>query len=510
MQAARMSFEEEVIKLRAECKLLRIKNSNVEKKNTVLTSKVEQLKKDYGELKTKYQSLEQDYQQLLTNNQQQVKQIESLNLIVEELRVMVFGKKRKKKMSQNDGSSSNTNNSQDSKERKSANRSKDSYRRSAPKEEEVSETFIHLLASCPDCGTALTTIKQVIRYVEDLPNLEILHQLLKRVEKHIIETGFCPNCGKRKTVFPILPQICTLGESVKKFICYLNIVMRLSLEQISCLLQDTAKLSVSDGEIVTILDEQAKKLTPENERIAQRIRAAPGRHYDESGWRVQKEGLGNYAWITRSTETEDTIFLLGVSRGKGNAEKLRGEVDNQVGITDDYSVYDHLFARHQLCLAHPNRKLRDLAESKVLSGGKIAVCTKAYEAFSELYEDLELTLATEYQKEYWLQKRGEYIRRLKEIVVVTDQDPEKLKKVKRSLNDNSEKYFTCLFQPGIPCDNNKAERGFRHLVLKRKSSYGSKTQKGADTTSILSSTLLSCWWKKPDNFFVAYNQMLAP
>lgn len=59
-------------------------------------------------------------------------------------------------------------------------------------------------------------------------------------------------------------------------------------------------------------------------------------------------------------------------------------------------------------------------------------------------------------------------------------------------------------------DNNKAERGLRHIVLKRKASCGSKTQKGADTMSILCSTLLSCWWSKPENFFTAYEQMLNP
>ena len=33
MQAAHMTFEEEVVKLRAECKSLRIENTNLKKKN---------------------------------------------------------------------------------------------------------------------------------------------------------------------------------------------------------------------------------------------------------------------------------------------------------------------------------------------------------------------------------------------------------------------------------------------------------------------------------------------
>jgi hypothetical protein len=51
--------------------------------------------------------------------------------------------------------------------------------------------------------------------------------------------------------------------------------------------------------------------------------------------------------------------------------------------------------------------------------------------------------------------------------------------------------FICLEEKGIPMDNNKAKRALRLLVLKRKSSYGSKIQTGADKMSILYSVLLS-------------------
>lgn len=160
-------------------------------------------------------------------------------------------------------------------------------------------------------------------------------------------------------------------------------------------------------------------------------------------------------------------------------------------------------------MSHPQRKLRDLHEAKTLSLESRAACTKSYQAFSLLYADLEKTLATDYQKDVWLQKRVEFLQRIQALAVVTAGDPQKLRAIKDSLRENAEKYVTCLLQPGIPADNNKAERGLRHIVLKRKISYGSKSQKGADTMSILCSTLLSAWWNKPKNFFTAYEQMLS-
>lgn len=513
MEAANMTFQEETLRLRAECKNLRQENAHFKKSNEQLVLKTLRLEKENLVLKKENLLLKQQQLLLLQKQQHMEKEIESLKLIIEELRRMVFGKKKGNEGTDfsggTDTNATDTQQQQKSK-RKSAHRSQSSYRRCAPQDEAVTTTIAHPLTNCSDCGTLLISVKQIIRFVEDIANLTELSKLLKTIEKHIIGSGYCPNCKKRKVAAKVSPQVSILGENVKQFVCYLSIIMRLSFGQIRCFLKDTAEFAISDGEITACLDEQAKKLTAEKERLFVNVRGAPGRHYDETRWKVQKEGQGNYCWITRPTEGEETIFLMGRSRGKGNAEELQGDVDNQVGISDDYAAYDNLFSKHQLCMAHPKRKLRDLAEAKTLFPASNGACRKSYEAFSSLYTELEKTLASDYQEDTWLQKRAAYITKLKEIAIQTCHDPQKLKVIKQSLRQNVEKYFTCLLEPGIPADNNKAERGLRHVVLKRKISYGSKSQKGADTMSILCSTLLSAWWNKPNNFFIAYNQMLTP
>jgi len=512
MQAANMTFKEEALRSRVELKHLRQENARLKRANKQLHEKIARLEKENRELREENRLLKQEQKLLKETVQQQQKQIESLQLIVEELRGMVFGKKKKKADKKDDddtGGEGSADMGTEKKKRKPANRSAESYRRAKPSDEYITSVHEHPLTQCPDCGSMLVAIKTIIRYIEDIVDVRELHKFLKRVEKHLIGSGYCPTCKKRKVAKTINPQISVLGENVKQFIAYLTIIMRLSFEQVRYLLKDTAALAISDGEIVAALDEQSERLLSEKERLMQKMRAAPGRHYDETGWKVQKEGLGNYCWITRPTEGEDTIFLMGRSRGKAVAEELRGEKDEQVGISDDYAAYDNLFGKHQLCMSHPNRKLRDLTETKTLTGDRKAACVTSYEAFNQLYKELEKTLATDYDKATWLQKKEEYMKQLTTLAHTTIEDPQKLQAIKKSLTQNAESYFTCLEQPGIPADNNKAERGLRHIVLKRKISYGSKTQKGADTMSILSSTLLSCWWNKPKNFFVAYNQMLS-
>jgi hypothetical protein len=159
-------------------------------------------------------------------------------------------------------------------------------------------------------------------------------------------------------------------------------------------------------------------------------------------------------------------------------------------------------------MSHPQRKLRDLHESKKLSPERKSSCDKTFQAFSLLYQDLENTLHTPYNKKLWREKRRDYMKRLRRIAIVTPQDPEKLVRIKNGLMENAELHFTCLLKPGIPADNNKAERGVAQIVLKRDSCHGSKSDKGARTMGILFTTLLSAKWRKQDNFFEEYEKMV--
>lgn len=511
MEAAHMSFAQEVIKLRELCKDRGIEITNLNKRNYGLTKKVLELETENKKLHLENNELKKEQQALKQKQGEQEKALEGLRLIVEELRRMIFREKKPEKPDTGNAGQDGKNISEgeQKKERKKANRTAASYRRAIPPEESITDCIEHRLEVCPDCGRILTEIKHIIRYVEDLIDLTKIATVIKKIEKHIIWSGYCSSCKKRKIAAPINPQMSTLGEQIQWFIAYEIVIMQKSFSQVQSFLRDIANFVISDGEIVTSIGNQAKKLETEKERIIQKVRAAPGSHYDETIWNVQKEGQGNYCWIRRPTQGEEAIFLFGRSRGKGNAEELKGETDEQVGISDDYRVYKNMFTKHQLCMSHPQRKLRDLKNSGELTGERQKQCEQTYGEFSTLYKKLEATLATEYEKETWDKKKTEYIAELKSLAELTGKEPEKLKKIKAGLTRNAEKYFTCLDKPGIPADNNKAERGLRHVVLKRKKSYGSKTQKGADIMGILCTTLLSCWWNKPANFFVAYKQMLA-
>ena len=370
------------------------------------------------------------------------------------------------------------------------NRESFSYQRPIP--EKVTETKSHPVNECGYCHGAFKKKWTSVFFEEDLPL-----PVKKTVIKHFVEVGYCTVCKRQSSSIAVPSKKSVLGDNAKKYVCVLSIGNRLSHAQIREHLRYVFCLSVSTGEIGNILQTEADHLRPAYQTLKESVLNQTGTHYDETGWKVQKEEQGKFAWVAAGTDNNDTVFSLGRSRGKGNIEDIGC---GKVGISDDYGAYRNSFPKHQLCFAHPQRKLRDLAESGEIQEEKREYCKDTYLQFSKLYKTIRQSLGNNISP--YLKKRfQETFSQLSEPRAL---DPAPLAKIKVALRKNKERYFTFLNHPGIPVDNNKAERALRHLVIKRRTSFGSKTQRGAETTSILASVILSLKWNDPENWFQKY------
>jgi len=437
---------------------------------------------------------------------------EDLLLQFEELKEKIFGKKKDKDKKGKDDKDNKTGASGNSSKKP---RDKSSYRRPIPTEDEITDVEHHTFDStnncCPDCSTPLTDLKTFERYVEDILPLAEWYQALKKVIKKYITTGWCSCCQKRQQATPFSGNKVIFGKNIKQFISYATVMLRLSYEQISDFLNGTINLKLSDGEITNILAQQANILRPEFEKLKERIRGAPAAHYDETSWSIQQPSMqtkhtGHYCWaMTPVGDSTDTVFALGKSRGKGVAEELKSNTNpEQIGISDDYGVYVNLFKIHELCWSHPFRKFRDLKNTQYLTGSKKEHCKNVYEEFATLYKEVQKISTSPFNKEERLKEKERLMKIFENIAAPDKNDPTKMKRIKGTLLKRKECYFVCITHPNIPLDNNKAERALRHLVLKRKNCFGSKTDKGADTMSILYSVILSLWWKSKKEFFKEY------
>lgn len=433
-------------------------------------------------------------------------ELEKAFLLIEELQRMVFGK-GKKKRDNNDDDLHISGIGQIKADRKSS-----SYRRENPKNEDVTKEEFHSEENCPHCKNKLTKLKQLEFFTEDVLSPEQWFKVLKQITRKWITTGYCDACQKRVTPIEIPKQKVTLGENIRQLIVFQSTVQQLSYSQIIDFTEGILHLKLSQGEITNILESQANKLEPSYLAIQKDVQLAEAIHMDETGWKTVSGNQGNYVWVACNASNDDVLYSIGQSRGKGNIEKMLGKKYSGTGITDDYNAYKNSFeeGKHALCWAHPHRKIRDLKNSETLSEEKKKHCRKASEEFSMLYEKIrEVNIRPFVKKER--EKEALKLNKLFDrFIRPHPDDPEKLKQIKKRLAEQKDCYFVCLLEPNISPDNNKAERALRHLVIKRKKSFGSKTQKGADMLSIIYSVVMSLWRKSKQDFFGSYSQALMP
>ena len=332
--------------------------------------------------------------------------------------------------------------------------------------------------------------KTAIFYEED-----IQIPVKKTVRKHIVEKAYCSDCKRWQTAIPLPTAPVVFGSSIQKYIFYLNTLCRLSFSQIQELLKDVYQMHISQGEIVKILERESINLRPFYEQLKVKIRGEPGVCLDETGWKLLIDGSKSYSWVMSGIESQENVLLIGESRGGGNVEKLIGTDYDGFVVSDDFGAYRKL-DKHQLCFAHPIRKWRDLANSSELKEKQRLHCKEEYAKLCLLYDDLKNNRD--------INKYDEFAERLNELSIINPLDPQKLIRYKTTLKKNISKYLTCLSDSRIPLTNNQAERSLRHLVLKRKISFGSLTKRTAENLAVLMSSLMSLKQRYGGNFFEGY------
>ncbi|HBH45992.1 MAG: hypothetical protein A2445_00900 [Candidatus Jacksonbacteria bacterium RIFOXYC2_FULL_44_29] len=462
---------------------------------------ITRLKNENYELRKKVAVLEEENRLLKLK-------LEKAFLLIEELQRMVFGK-GKNKQDKNDKDDDHFTGSGQTKK---IDRDPASYRREDPKEEEVTNEEYHYKSNCPHCQAELTALKHLEFFTEDILPPAEWFKVLKRLTRHWITTGYCTNCLRRIAPVEIPKQKTTLGENVRQLIVFQFTVQQLSYSQIIDFSEGVLHLKLSQGEIANILESQAVKLEPGYLAIQESIRQAEAVHLDETGWPTLQGKQGNFDWAACGINTEDVLYSIGQSRGKGNVKRILGENFTGIGVTDDYGAYKNAFVagNHALCWSHPYRKIRDLKNSATLTVVKQEHCQKVAAEFRALYEKVRQINARPFVREEREKEAKELTKLFDKFIRPHPNDPEKLRQIKSRLTEQKEYYFVCLLKPNIPPDNNKAERALRHLVIKRKKSFGSKTQKGADILSIIYSVVMSFWRISKRNFFASYSQALKP
>lgn len=494
-----------------------------------------------------YKEEKENNSKLLEENRKKDEEIKRHKQTIEEYKRMIFSKKSNWKNSDNSCSNDCTddcecnkneednrinNNWKDSSKWNKKWRNKETYQKKIPNKNDITNRFEYKIWKCPECNNPLVNIQKYIRYVEDIDSRFLYWWTNKIIKEEIIWSWFCNKCRKNRSKKPISKIPVIYWENIRMFINFQISIMKLSHSDVVNFLRVMHGIEISDWEISNILEREAKILTPEYENIREKITSQKWVHFDETWWVVQQSNECKYAWGMTWTETRDVLLELWLSRWwwavkmlAQNVLENEKDIDNKtqdnpilkfVWISDNYWWYTNKFWVHQLCWAHPNRKLRDLTETKSLQKDELEKCIQTYDDFSKLYsvvrneiikEEMRIEKDKASTKEDREKLKSKLLKKLLKIAKVNRKDPQKLKTYKETLTKYADKYFVCILEPWIPADNNKAERMLRHIVLKRKISHGSISEKSAKYMSINFSVLLSIYWKSHLRFFDTYKML---
>ncbi len=351
--------------------------------------------------------------------------------------------------------------------------------RSVP--EQIDRTEEHRAACCPDCGGTLNRCEETrTRYTEDIPETK------PEVTEHIIHRDWCPKC-KKKVEAPVSAALpgAVVGNRVLVLSAWLHYCLSNTLSQIVDVFNFHLCFKVTPGGLLHMWRRLAEILQPWYEDIQRDALNSSVLNADETGWRV--DGKTHWLWCFASNDL--SYFLIDQSRGQPALLRFFIEEFEGTLVADFWGSYNAVACAHaQKCLVHLLRDLEHVERYKSPDKDWAAFAKKLRRLLGDA---IRLSRREgEHTPEAYASRRVCLSKRLDELNAVPWEDGQARRLVKR-LKRHHDELFTFLDQPGVPFENNLAERSIRPAVILRKNSYGNRSGKGADIQAVLMSVFFT-------------------
>ncbi len=223
----------------------------------------------------------------------------------------------------------------------------------------------------------------------------------------------------------------------------------------------------------------AEALFPWYEQIAQQARAGAVLHADETGWRV--DGQTHWLWCFYNDRT--CYYMIDASRGSEALHKFFTEAYQGTLVSDFWAAYDSVFADdYQKCLPHLLRELLKVDDYN--SDVEWADFSRQLKRLAR--DGMRLKKRKDFSPARYASRIKLIHRRLCKLADETYADGDAARLGSR-LSKYRDHLFTFLDTPGVPPDNNHAERQIRPAVIIRKNSLCNRSEQGAATQAILMS-----------------------
>lgn len=383
------------------------------------------------------------------------------------------------------------------------------------REQTPTQTIQHQIETCPDCGYGLSQAQLAgRRQVIELPPPQPVE-----VTEHQLYKSWCARCSQwHYPVLDLSTQVIGEGRSqsrmgvrIASLIAYLRTSLRMPVRLIREYLHIIHNLLISTGEIVDLLHRvaEAEEVKRAAQAIKERVRESQVVHGDETGWR--EAGQNGYIWLFCTPEGE-RYYEYDRSRAGAVAKRILGSDFKGTLVTDFYAAYNDFSCEHQRCWVHLLRDLHELKEAhKDDKGNESEVVVVWAKAVCKLYDTAQKCLRGEHGPgpPSQIEREGLYIELMEGVrelggryAAAKPHKKHPCHALCKRLLRHQDELFRFVLQPGLSADNNLAERSVRPVVVMRKVSGGSQSERGSRTRMKLAS-LFGTWRAKGLNPFTA-------
>jgi transposase len=343
------------------------------------------------------------------------------------------------------------------------------YRKLLPAEQ-VDQIIKHLPQRCENCQVC---------FDEHTPaTLGFRHQVAELPQRAVTITEHqsfictCACCGSSSSaVIPQEIRCSVTGPRLSAALCFLSAFVHGSRRAVEQVAGELLGCELSLGTISNREREMTAALQTAYDQVQAKVRQAPAKNVDETGWRR----AGRWLWVAATRDA--ALFHIDRGRNWHGLQNLLGELVQGTVCSDRHGTYDRLkLARRAICWAHLKRDFQrfvDRADASAWLGETGLDITQQLFRLWRRFKHGLITRATLRRRLTLLRHRMHNLlkRGLRCTVSKARYFCRNLKKVYGGL-------WTFARVAGIEPTNNHAERMLRHAVIWRKKCFGSHSPSG--------------------------------
>lgn len=336
------------------------------------------------------------------------------------------------------------------------------------------------LERCPDCGQ--DSLSELVTERQEHIQEDIVPARVEAT-KFIRHVYWCSGCKKQKTA-PYAPEEVPygyLGPNVLVQTVLMKYHHGLPYSKIQMMFQELCGLKVTDSALAQALQRLARFLEVEKQVILDAVRASPWIHGDETGWKI----AGTNHWLWDFVNQKLAVYKIARSRGRKIPQEVLGKNYRGIVLSDFLSAYDKLGRKRQRCLVHLIREMNQCREKD-----RSVEYLLAYRKLKRILNDARRLDQKRRELAPWTFARRVSLIKARLLDFACQPFRNKnWKRLSKRLLKYCEEILTFLEVPGLPQDNNHAERMIRPNVIFRKISFQNMSRKGADAHEVLMSLL---------------------